>query len=501
VTTTPADARVPARVTPRLAIAGLVFVAAAIVLLDKTLATSDRPTFAVVWGGLALAVYSAGLLCLVGTVQHAGLGLARWKMGPWTLLWYGVAFGITTLTWSQPQTGTPAQVTVSSALRALWLVAVGMAAWAVGYFVGPGRSARGLATRAIGSLGRRFATEVRSPAAPWILYAVGIAARLAIAVTSGQFGYVGDPSSLVSSATGYGGILGDLSLCAPLAVSAAALQVFRERLPGARVTLAVLFLIEVAFGAAAGGKESFVIAVLAAVIPFSAARSRLPKAASLASIFIFLVVVIPFNQAYRGAVRQGSVTLSPRQAVSATPRILRQAVTDDDLITILPRSVDYLMQRIRQIDSPANIVQRTPEQIGFLNPIQLVEGPIAGMVPRAIWPNKPIMVTGYQFSQEYFGLPSTLYTSTAETTVGGLYRYGGWIPVVVGMFLLACGVRLLDDVLDVRANPHAILLVLLLFPSLVEGQEDWQSILGSIPATIFVWLLAVVLTFRVRRRA
>jgi hypothetical protein len=85
--------------------------------------------------------------------------------------------------------------------------------------------------------------------------------------------------------------------------------------------------------------------------------------------------------------------------------------------------------------------------------------------------------------------------------IGGLYWHGGWIPTIIGMFLLGCAFRLLDDVLDVRRNPHAIFLVLLLLPSLVGGEEDWQSILTSLPATMFVWLFAVALTFRARRRA
>jgi len=94
-----------------------------------------------------------------------------------------------------------------------------------------------------------------------------------------------------------------------------------------------------------------------------------------------------------------------------------------------------------------------------------------------------------------------VYTSTADTEIGGLYLYGGWIPVIVGMFLLGCGVRLLDDVLDVRANPHAIFLVLLICPSLVKGEGDGESLLASVPATLFIWLLATALTFRARRRA
>ena len=56
------------------------------------------------------------------------------------------------------------------------------------------------------------------------------------------------------------------------------------------------------------------------------------------------------------------------------------------------------------------------------------------------------MTYGYQFGQIYFGVPATNYTSFAVTPLGDLYRHGGWIPVLVGMFLLGCGVRFLDEV-------------------------------------------------------
>jgi hypothetical protein len=326
-------------------------------------------------------------------------------------------------------------------------------------------------------------------------------ARLASTASTGRFGYVGAASTAVSSASWYGQILAILSLCCPLAVAAAAWQVYRERLPGAQVTLTVLFLAELAFGAAAGGKESFVIAVLAVVIPRSAVRRRLPMAAIVAGALIFLVVVIPFNEAYRGAARGSSVTLTPGEAVSAAPSILKQTLAGQDLVTVIPDSLTYLLQRVREIDSPAIVLQRTPSQIGFLSPAGLLAAPVIEIVPRALWPGKPIIATGYQFSQEYYGLPSTLYTSSAITPIGDLYRYGGWIPVLAGMYVLGCGVRLLDDVLDVRASPHAIFLVMLLFPALVGGEQDWVSMLSSIPGTLIIWLLAVALTFRRRPAA
>jgi hypothetical protein len=289
-----------------------------------------------------------------------------------------------------------------------------------------------------------------------------------------------------------------LSFGAPLAVCAAALQVFRERLPFARITLTVLFLAELAFGTASGGKEAFVIAVLAVAIPFGAAHRRLPKIALIALVLVFLAIVIPFNQAYRGTVRGGSTELTVGAAVTAAPSTFRQTVTGHDILLVLPNSVGYLLQRIREIDSPAIILQRTPGQVGFLDPAQLVTAPIAEIVPRAVWPSKPIIAAGYQVSQQYYGLPSSVINSSAVTPVGDLYRHGGWIPVIVGMFLLGCIVRLFDDVLDVLANPHAIFLVLLLFPTLVKNEVDWVSLLAGIPGAVAIWLLAVLLTFRRR---
>jgi hypothetical protein len=501
MTTAQADAQSQPDVISRPVIVGLVLLASAVGLLTEALATSDDPTRAVIWGGLALAAYAWGLLCLVGSRQGLGLGLSSWKLGSWTLLWYGATFGLASVTWSQPQLGTASQIILTSVLRALWLVAVGLTAWGAGYLVGPGRPARGLAVRYVGTLGRRFTADVRSPLAPWLLYTVGIGARLAAAATTGLFGYVGDPSSAVTTASGYGEILSLLSLCAPLAVATAALQVYREKIPGSRITLYILFGTELAFGAAAGGKQSFVITVLAVLIPRTVARTKVPKAAVAAAIIAFLVLVIPFNQAYRNAARSSSGTLAPGVAVAEAPGILARTVTDQNSLTVAPDSFDYLLQRIREIDAPAIILQRTPSQIGYDSRAQLILGPLAGFVPRAIWPSKPILASGYRLNQEYYGLPKNLYTSSAVTPIGDLYRHGGWLSMIAGMFLLGCGVRLLEDILDLRGNPHAIFLVLLLFPAVVKGEQDWTGLLAGIPATILLWLLAVAITFRRRRMA
>ena len=496
--TTPLGAVRRPALASRWMIAATVCVAVAFVLCAETLATSAVPVHAIIWGSLALACYAMGLLFLVGAKDVNGLGPSRWKFGPWILTWYGLAFGLATVTWSQPQTSIAAQIALSSVLRALWLVAVAMTCWIVGYVIGPGYPIRHLADRVIASMGRHLSDRVRSPFTPWALYAIGLAARAVSTATTGRFGYVGDVSSAVSSATGYAEYLSDLSLFAPLAVCAAALQVYREQMRGARATLTVLFLSELAFGAAGGNKGSFIVTILAVVIPMSVARHRLPRAAVLISIFVFLIIVIPFNSAYRSAARPGSVTLSVSQAISAAPGILRQTLTSQNPIKVLPNSVTFVAQREREIDGLSIVMQRTPGQIAYSSPAQLIEAPLLDMVPRALWPGKPVLATGYQFSQQYYELSASIYTSSAITPLGDLYRHGGWIPVIAAMFLLGCGVRLLDDAIDVRSNPHAIFLWLLLFPTLVTAEGDWATSLAGIPAIFLVWLLAAALGFQPR---
>jgi len=486
-------------------IAAAILLTAAIGLSGQALAVAGQPTHAVVWGSVGFTAYAASLLCLVGGGQGKFLGMDRWWFGPWTLLWYGTAFGLATLTWVHPQTGALAEISLSSVLRALWLVAVGMTLWVLGYLVGPGRPARRFGNKVMAALSIRFAPEVRSPLAPWILYAIGTAARIATVATTGLFGYVGNVQSAVNTASGYQQLLGDLGLCAPLAVTAAALQVCRERVPGARVTLTVLFLAEIAFGAAAGGKQSFIITILAVAIPFSTARHRVHRgllaftALALAGL-AFLLIVVPFNHSYRSSARNASGTLSVSQALDAAPAILGQTIGTGNADGVLSSSATFMLSRINEIGTPAIIMQRTPADIGFMSPVQLVTAPIATLVPRAIWPGKPILDSGYKFSQIYYEVPSTVYTSSAITPVGDLYLHGGWIPVIVGMFLLGCAVRLLDDAMDVYGSPYCIFLFLLLFPSLVKQEGNWVATLAGTPASVLIWLFAIYLTFRRRER-
>jgi hypothetical protein len=470
-------------------------VGSAVCLLATGLA-AQRPAIAVVWESVALATYCVGLLILAAAAAgHEGLGLASWKIGPWSLAWAAVAFGLATITWRTPQVSDAAQITLPNVMKALWLIALGMTAYTVGYCIGSPRMAERQAGRLPNWLSLRYGEDIRSPWVPWMLFAVGSAAQIISAITSGRFGYVGNVAAATTAASGYGQFLAIAAACGPLSVAAAAMLYYRSKAPASRLVLIILAVTEIVIGAASGFKGGYLVVILAVLIPRAAAKRRLPPAVIAATILIFLLIIIPFNVKYRQIAR-GSATLSTGQAMAAAPGILEQVLLADKSLSVLSSSTIAVAERIREIDSPAIIIQRTPSQIPYSSTAQLAIAPAVDLIPRALWPGKPILATGYEFSQQYFGLPPDIYTSSAITPEGDLYRHGGWPPVIVGMFALGCGIRVLDTLLDVRTSAHSVFLVIMLFPQLVNAEDDWISLLAGIPGWIILWIVVVRLSFR-----
>jgi hypothetical protein len=449
------------------------------------------------WGAMALAAFCCGLLLLMSAAARhdgLGLGLASWRIGPWSLVWAAFAFGLATVSWIGPQAGSSAEIWPGSILRALAMIGVALALLTAGYCAGPYRLAATHARRATDGMGRRFTDEIRGPAVPWRLLGVGLAAQLGYAMLTGHLGYIGAVAASVTTASGYSQYLAVAGQCVPLALMAAAIRAYQAMTLRAWLAVAVILAATIATGAIAGGKESFVVAILAVVIPHGIVRRRLPIGAITAAIAIFLLVIIPFNQAYRASAR-GAVTLSTGQAVATAPAIARRVAASDLSLARLGESASYLAQRIRTIDSPAIIMQRTPSQIPYASPAQLLASPVVGLIPRILWPGKPILAPGYQVSQEYYQLPPQVYTSSDVTPEGDLYRHGGWIPLIVGMFLLGCLIRIVDEVTDLRRGAHGAFLILLLFPGTVQAGSDCAMLLAGVPGMVLLWLCVVTTSF------
>ncbi|HUZ22861.1 MAG TPA: hypothetical protein VMV07_03755 [Streptosporangiaceae bacterium] len=467
----------------------------AVVVAGEALST-PLPATAAARGGVALAAWCGALLAACsGLAGRDGLGLAQWKMGSWFLLWCALTDGLGSITWDRRQSGLAAQILPSSVTRAEWLTAVAVTAWAIAYCSVPRRLAVVAGGEFMQKIVGRRPGIVRSAKAPWLLYAAGTSARLAGAILTGRFGYAGNAIATVSSAAWYQQELSLATFACPLAITAAGLRLFRERASGAKATLAFLLAAEIASAAVMGQKGQFITAVVAVAVARASAGRGMPRGLILVATALFLLIVIPFTVAYRAEIRGGPADLGPQAAAAAAPAAVGAAASVASIDTI-PKSVSYLAQRLQEINASAIVLQKTPSQVQYASPAQIPATLAAALIPRAIWPGKPILDPGYQFSQEYYGTPAELVNATAITPQADLYRYGGWIPVIMGMLALGWLMRVLDDVLDVQQSPPAALLVVLLWPTLATPEGAITGILLALPSLTLTWLVITTATFR-----
>jgi hypothetical protein len=442
---------------------------------------------------LVIRAVSVTLLAFAALLLITGLpgneqGISRWRLGPWYLLWSGLAFGLASLTWLGQQTGSASRIALPSVVEGLGVLGLGIAAWTAGYMLGPPRGLRDAARSGLSTVLRGAGTTFRGGLLPWGLYVVGSAARLTGALLTDRFGYVGDPSRLVTSAHAYSQLLSLLSTFALFAIAAAAYRAFNPAIRGGHATLWTLVAAEVAVGAVAGSKGALLLALAAVLIPYGALRGRVPIKVLLIGAVFFLWVAVPFNNAYRQTVR-GDVNLTPTEAVTAAPQILTDTLTAQSPVEAMGDSADAMLRRVREIDSIAIITQLTPETIAYRSPWEFAMAPAVGLVPRAIWPDKPIFANGYDFYQEYYGGSRTTYTSTAITGLGDLYRHGGLWTVAVGMLLLGAGCRLFDLLIRPETDPRALCFTVCFLPVVVKSEIDISLLLIGIPGGI---LIAVV---------
>lgn len=452
-----------------------------------------------VLGALSVTLLSLAALQLVLGLPEGARGVVRWRIGPWYLLWGMLTSGIAPLTWLMPQTGSATRIAISSVLTALVLFGASILPWTVGYWAGVPRALRGLAQRVLsalldGTARGGGAPTIRGGAMPWLLYAVGSGARLLTVAATGRFGYVGDPSVLVSHAGAFDHLLKLLSTLALFAVAAAAYRAFSDTTRGSRLTLWALAGAEVVVGALAGGKQYFLLSVLAVLIPYGVLRARLSMPILLAGVLVFLGVAVPFNTSYRQVVRGDESTLSPAAAVAAAPGVLSQVMSAESAGEVLVGSSVQMLERVRMIDSVAIVVQLTPETMPYRSPVEFASAPVVGLIPRALWPDKPVLTTGYEFSQAYYGTSASTYTSAGITPLGDLYRHGGPVTVLVGMLLLGMGARLFDSLFRPERDPRAICFLLAFLPMLLRA--DIYSMIVGIPSGAVLAVVGARLIWR-----
>ncbi len=439
---------------------------------------------------LALAGLAAAMICSVG--RRLGTSLALGKLGVWAAASFTLFFGLSTLTW-QRRLATDAPVTImpESVVRACVVVGVCFAAFVLGYVAthalapvrGPSRAVRRVLLQVPHS-----ATDTSGGLR---LAGIGLAAT-AWQIAFGQFGYL---QSVIPGSSSTAQIAALLSLFTYFGLAVLYMSHLRQPRQGSGAAVVVVAATALASAFFSGTKEETALVGVALVFAHGAVRQRLPLRLLLVALVAFIAVVNPFNEAYRQEVRGSSGNLNPPAAAAAGLGVAADTASSISPDTVL-NSGSQLLGRVREIDNVAIIMQRSPDTIPFRSVSELAVAPLAGVVPRLLWPSKPVYDISAQFSREYYSLPSSIRSSSAITPIGDLYRHGGLPVAVIGMLLLGVLLRIVDDTDDINESVGLLFLVLAAFPTVVKWETDIVTLLLSLPTILIAPALAVRLIQR-----
>jgi hypothetical protein len=412
-------------------------------------------------GAVSVQVASAILSVILSSVTalwfYARERLQEWStlwMTPPGLLWISalLAFGLASYYWiAPPRQSSPFDlhdVALATSMVALmvWMSLPGVLG-----------VARRLGTWA--PLDRFDGLRERFEFAGPISFTVGTLATLVL-IGMGRYSFVGDPSlNLVERSS----LVNLLNLASPLALYGAAIVLWNSLVDGSKRRSVVgygMFAALVLLGLFSGFKGSAIVPAMAVIIIYRIAKGRYPTHLLIGAA-IGVVLVFPFNTSYRTEVRYVGTDPLEALSVAATGAVLDSAA---DPLGVISNTAERLTGRLRLIDSPAAIVARTPADIPYRDAFGIPAEIAAGLIPRSLWPNKPINEEGYVFGQEFFNLDPETYTSIAVTVPGSAFRYGGLAAVVIAGLLMGAYIGVLERV----ANPVLAPAGLFLFMSVVR---------------------------------
>ncbi|WP_164205452.1 hypothetical protein [[Micrococcus luteus] ATCC 49442] len=437
------------------------------------------------WLAVALSFFLAGLFFLIFS-HTRGFGLSSFRLGPWFLGYAVVAYGLASLTLVGPLDISLRVIDKSSFPTAFGVVAIGAAAWSVGYATGPSRAIRRafLAGRVLVTKG--LSGSIRGRGVLLVLFTLAMGADVFGIVVDGRFGYLGEATNVTAATVQwYGQPLSILSNLKYVALFGAAARVYVEKKDSPIPFLIPLASVTLLWGLLEGMKESFVTCLVSIAVPYFIGKGKLKLLPIFMTLVVFVVIVTPAVSALRTDVRgdRGSMDVNSALA-AATERIFStdtyNGSSDND-------SVDSIASRVRLVDNVAVIAQRTPSEIPFRSMDELAIAPISALIPRLFWPDKPVQISGYEFFKNYYGGLSK--SSSAITLPGSLYLYGGVSVVVIGMCLCGFLLRGFDDVIRARSSLTGALLVSISFTIIVKQEIDVSTFLATIPVLAATWII------------
>lgn len=442
-----------------------------------------------------MMVIFTGVSCfalLSATTRESPRTMVAFRLGPFFLSVYLVFLGVMAIGWTRQQGGSASVVEQELIPAALGVIALGATAWTSGYVMGRPRFVMSFMER-LASWAVPDPSELRFRSIAVVLFLLSAAARIGGLLTGG-FAYLRNPEGLLSSPSSWNQLLGYTNSFGLYAVIIATIEWSLRPSFRTRMILYSILSAEFVFALVSGVKKEFLFTGLAVLMVVVLTKRTLPLRLIALGLVAFLLL-IPVNIAYRGSLEaRTEASFTATQGARSLPDAVRHVLQTPPAV-VLGESIGHLGERIRLTDSVAIVMQRTPSSIAYQGWRSLALRPLIALVPRFVWPSKPVISYGYEFGLTYFGRAQGSFSSTAVTLPGDLYRYGGVLAVVVGMFLLGAFVRPVSQALYSVERPGLLVLYIPLFFVIVDIEPDVTSYIGDVVQTLAILLVIARIAF------
>lgn len=426
----------------------------------------------VLWAAsLSLGFYLLALFVLLAPTREPWFGIVRLRVATLLILYSSLTFGFATILtvngWAQSR-----QILDLDFVRpALFAVGVGYTALLLGYRV------RNVQPDPPARARQQFVT----PSSVFFVWLVGVVALLAYSTGTGGYGYGNNPLADGS----LGALTQPLLAVSNFRLVALAWSVYMSLTSNNKIyRYLIVLMVSLNFTVAisVGMKEEFAMLGVAILLPYLMARKRVPLIGLALAFVVFLGVISPFVNQVRSAIVAEGGSLGVADVLSSVADIDAYGERVDG-----GQTVEESASRFALTENVAVILEATPERIPYRDLSELLSAPIIGLVPRAVWPDKPVILDGLDFYLDYWLGEGT--SSAAVTVPGSLLMYGGAIALVSGMLIFGYCLRLFDDYHIYRGGLISVTAVLIVFSTIVKQEASATSILRAVPVYFVTFLM------------
>lgn len=328
------------------------------------------------------------------------------------------------------------------------------------------------------------------------LYAIGLLARIYM-INYGLYAYLGIANLNVSS-LGLLQIMMHIEKFCTYALAILTISYFIKPSNAKRIMFALIMSLEIIFGFISGMKSHVIIPLLIVAIIYYYTKRNTPKGI-LIGIILILIVSYPFSDTYRDFINKGAVdTTSIKAIIEAIPDVMYDAYSEATIGSIFNFGYQKSSSRLSMLESFSLIVKDLSQSGRFWYGKYYVYFPLLVLVPRIIWPNKPVIDIGLWFTQTYWN-PIAI-SSTAITYPGDLYLNFGLVGVLLGMFVTGIIYRLVYEWFKLNIGPLALFIYVFIFLALTNYEGDFLGIYTGLIKQLMELIIIGYFVFGKKRR-